>query len=1185
MDQKRSKKLKRIVSGLLSLTMITSMSAVLPASADETSKQEAYPFAVFAADELGGITLDLDYLTVNGNACTNGVYSTTAKTANINGTISENEFIADETVTDDENTTDAQDGAKAFDVSRDMICIHNKLMSSWFNGAQNYTTDYTLSEMNINLNTPVYVTGKLSYNGNMALNSAVGAVSDVTLSGGNLNGNNAVIYSKFGDIKIDDSQASMNGLIYAPFGTVTIDCDNFNLNGLIIAQNVVISGNMANINYSNTWAEFVGTDSEKLSWTYDDWKYLADTDKDGLPNLIEKEIGTKPYEPDTDGDRLPDGYEFLTLGTDPLKFDTDDNGVSDYDEDFDNDGLSNGREYENGTRPYAEDTDGDNLKDGEEVDKYFTDPLEVDTDKDGLNDDDEIYFCTDPNDPDTDDNGILDGAEKRFQTFTHKVENEDCAVTEVIVSMEGTGNLQKTTNVESVMNRDVLCTDVVGLVGEPFSIETTSKFDKATLTFKIDQSKLGETDFDDLLFLWHDEENHNFEELDTIFDEANSTVSIETTHFSKYMVVDKYKWFDAWAMQFNYNPGREHVGENYAGYNKNYTVLTIDCSGSMSSNDPISIKTNINSAYDAQFPKTCGRISASEKFISLMMGDDLTSIVLFDNYAFDTMDMTDDQHQLKLGLQDVCNRGGTEFLPAIKSSLDMFTEEQLNDTNANKRIILLSDGFDFYPDETKRYLNNLYFQYNTDVRNRVKIYTIALGRSADAAFLEEIANITHGEAYKAYTASELVDIYSDIGIGGDFDTTDTDGDGLYDAVEAAGIRLENGRIIYTDPTTKYTDNDALEDGEEIDPTPRHSNKTLKDFFGNVIRVKGYYFVMNSDPTKSDTDGDGINDDEDPKPFKYTIPYIEMIKKMEDYIDEFWTTDLAYDCLSQGYIVYRDNSIIAMNIIRNIKYGSGSGDETDAIQWYFTSGDSYPIIESYIDSQDPSIMEYFRSDANATFTDPDGNSIDALHMLATLSGQYNTNFIGSIAIDKKLSGWAGDLQSLVCDLIIDTYNTNKDLNTSAANLIATDDTNFCMEDMVSDVDAENIYNLYSSSKKLSYMLEHYYRSKFRDRYSIFLDGYGSIDDLEEKTSEFTYGFNPVKHHILQSFAEKSLEDDHVYSTYEASYVETIYAPTIDAFGNVYPNYILIYSLPDPKVVTQEQGDALTYAFVNFIETHA
>lgn len=66
--------------------------------------------------------------------------------------------------------------------------------------------------------------------------------------------------------------------------------------------------------------------------------------------------------------------------------------------------------------------------------------------------------------------------------------------------MEGTGNLQKTTTVESIMNKDILCSDVVGLVGEPFSIETTSQFDTATLTYVIDKSKLGDTEFDNLLF-------------------------------------------------------------------------------------------------------------------------------------------------------------------------------------------------------------------------------------------------------------------------------------------------------------------------------------------------------------------------------------------------------------------------------------------------------------------------------------------------------------------------------------------------------------------------------------------------------------------------------------------------------------------------------------------------------------
>ena len=96
------------------------------------------------------------------------------------------------------------------------------------------------------------------------------------------------------------------------------------------------------------------------------------------------------------------------------------------------------------------------------------------------------------------------------------------------------------------MNKDVLCTDVVGLVGEPFEIETTSQFDKATLTYVVDKSKLGDTEFDNLLFLWYDEENDNFVELDTTLDEENSTVSVETKHFSKYMIVDGKEWYRAW---------------------------------------------------------------------------------------------------------------------------------------------------------------------------------------------------------------------------------------------------------------------------------------------------------------------------------------------------------------------------------------------------------------------------------------------------------------------------------------------------------------------------------------------------------------------------------------------------------------------------------------------------------------
>ena len=225
----------------------------MPASAEETAK---YPYAVFAADEDAGITVNTDSFTLNGNAYTNGVFSTTAQYPNINGTVTD----ADD-ITDVDNTEEETEDV--FDVNKDMILIHTKLTSKYFTeGCDTYDEDYTYSDMNVNINDPIYVTGRLNLDGNISLNDAVGAVSDVDLTGGNLNGNNTVIYSKFGDIDISNSQATVNGLIYAPFGTVTIDCDNFNMNGLIIAQNVVIDGYGANINYSSSWAELVGTESE-----------------------------------------------------------------------------------------------------------------------------------------------------------------------------------------------------------------------------------------------------------------------------------------------------------------------------------------------------------------------------------------------------------------------------------------------------------------------------------------------------------------------------------------------------------------------------------------------------------------------------------------------------------------------------------------------------------------------------------------------------------------------------------------------------------------------------------------------------------------------------------------------------------------------------------------------------------
>ena len=49
----------------------------------------------------------------------------------------------------------------------------------------------------------------------------------------------------------------------------------------------------------------------------------ADTDNDGLPDLIEFMIGTNPFDYDTDNDGLPDGWEVAISKTDPLLYATD----------------------------------------------------------------------------------------------------------------------------------------------------------------------------------------------------------------------------------------------------------------------------------------------------------------------------------------------------------------------------------------------------------------------------------------------------------------------------------------------------------------------------------------------------------------------------------------------------------------------------------------------------------------------------------------------------------------------------------------------------------------------------------------------------------------------------------------------------------------------------------------------
>lgn len=59
-------------------------------------------------------------------------------------------------------------------------------------------------------------------------------------------------------------------------------------------------------------------------------KDSVDSDGDGLPDLLEFELGTNPFHWDTDGDGMPDGWEVRQSNTDPCKADAGANADGDY---------------------------------------------------------------------------------------------------------------------------------------------------------------------------------------------------------------------------------------------------------------------------------------------------------------------------------------------------------------------------------------------------------------------------------------------------------------------------------------------------------------------------------------------------------------------------------------------------------------------------------------------------------------------------------------------------------------------------------------------------------------------------------------------------------------------------------------------------------------------------------------
>lgn len=261
-----------------------------------------------------------------------------------------------------------------------------------------------------------------------------------------------------------------------------------------------------------------------------------DTDRDGLTDEYEIQIGTDITNIDSDSDGVSDYIEVI-CGYNPLSNDSDNNGILDGDEDFDNDGFTNLQETELGTECFLNDSDIDGLTDGDEISLYSTNPNNYDTDEDGVSDGDEILLGKNPLDS-------SDGSVRIQQTISTEINNEeDSAITSVDITMETVGNLADVAYAQDLYNIDEYSTDVYGRLGSPIGLNSSVDFDLASIAIHYDESKLGDNLESNLGVLWFDEDTGMYIiQEQAIVDTENNVVTLDLTHFSTYVLVDLNKW-------------------------------------------------------------------------------------------------------------------------------------------------------------------------------------------------------------------------------------------------------------------------------------------------------------------------------------------------------------------------------------------------------------------------------------------------------------------------------------------------------------------------------------------------------------------------------------------------------------------------------------------------------------------
>lgn len=946
--------------------------------------------------------------------------------------------------------------------------------------------------------------------------------------------------------------------------------------------------------------------------TFFDAYRIEDADKDNLCDILEITVlNTNPDSADTDGDMLSDFEEVVYSNTSPTNKNTRGLAVTDADDDTDGDKLTNKEEIAANTNPQSDDTDMDGINDYDELKKYSTDPLNEDSDDDGILDGDEIKIGLNPSSSNS------DGVTPDNKRIVEQIISADSPLLSEINTNDNAYNLSLVINASGCADS---CLSIKpsgfayvmkdgSAVGEvpAFSYNDEFTVQSITLKFEIKEEFRDNVShyFDAIDGEYYDYTYTIPAELDGIkrfnifkyFEDVNLSMPIETQYDTKNNIV--YSTISNFETDEN---GKSYGIGSYSLVDLEVWTKIMNNGEEISTHSPQNAPMSItlDSNYSILADETT-YISKAIKTFSDSLDESIASITK--NYESfkasnsnkngqkDFIEMFGHKYacfeESKISWEEAearCEKMGGHLITVnTPMELSLLNESLSSGRNGGFYWLGASGGssnWSWITGESTSYAKTVtvggysmdncrnYFSY---LGNKLA-YVPRLGYLSEGTpsiskikgyicEWENGANVknANGTGVTVFISGRKITLN---GMIKNLSGNDTDNDGVsdYDEVDFNAIKKIGGSSAQS--ITWKQGYDYLKDKGYVSD---RSYSKIADLVKDIAQNQEVY-PTKSNPADTDTDGDGLLDYEDEFPMKdFTVNLKECIKKVqsiEKYIDDYVAENN-----------YKINKMdFCMFLIRSQTKYTGLKWAITVEQFYWGEDE----FIKYLNKKDASCLKYFKEMSLVTSTHPIydvyGNEIDFPHFIATLSGQY-TSKENRLFIDEDLSGWLGDLQSLIYDLKKETYGTNKDLKEAALNLIAKDKTRFDSTDMFADIDAKNISCMYNTRGFLSHALEEYYLNsslKYSSkRFNLFIENSGGINAIKKKAQKYTsQSINP-SHQFLTNNADAVTQDFNLFDIYFSNYI-------IDEHGNE------IYTLNLPNIVSKEESEALVYAFTTYIQ---